>query len=191
MVENVLSSYPQNFKGLGKLRNHQDQLYMDNSIKPVAVPPRVLPYHLEHIANDTIEKMLSESVIEEHPANEVSPWVSAAVIVLKPDGSLCITLDAHNINKDIVATNHPIPRQEDVRAKLGVSKFFSKLDFKGAFWQLQLHPESRHFTVFHWNNKLYRYVSLLMGIKPASGEMNATLQPVFVHIDMFSLYMMT
>ena len=43
----ILQHYPQNFKGLRKLRNYQVKLYTDNSIKLVAVPPRSVPYHLK------------------------------------------------------------------------------------------------------------------------------------------------
>lgn len=52
--------------------------------------------------------------------------MSAAVIVPKKDGELRITLDARNINKAIQATNHPIPRQEDICAQLSGCKYFSK-----------------------------------------------------------------
>ena len=29
------------------------------------------------------------------------------------------------------------------------------MDFKSAFWQLDLHPDSRSLTVFHANNKIH------------------------------------
>ena len=37
-------------------------------------------------------------------------------------------------------------------------------------------------TVFHANNKLYRYKRLTMGLKPSQGELNAALLPIFAHI---------
>ena len=108
--------------------------------------------------------------------------MSCVVVVPKSDGSLRITLDARNVNKALISTNYPIPKQEDIKAKLSGSKVFSKLDFKSAFWQLELDPDSRHLTVFHANNKLYRYTYLIMGIKPAQSELSAALRPIFGHI---------
>ena len=35
----ILQYYPENFQGLGKLRDHQVKLYTDNTVKPIAVPP--------------------------------------------------------------------------------------------------------------------------------------------------------
>jgi hypothetical protein len=37
-------------------------------------------------------------------------------------------------------------------------------------------------TVFHANDKLYRYKRLTMGLKPSQGELNAALFPVLAHI---------
>ena len=90
----ISNHYPQNFKGLGKLRNYQVKLYTDNSIKPAAAPPRSVPYHLKARVSDAIDNTLKEGVIEEHPINGPSPWVSCAVMVPKTDVSIRITLDA-------------------------------------------------------------------------------------------------
>ena len=136
----------------------------------MAVPPRTIPYHLQARVADSINNMIKDSVIEEHPSSEPALWVSCAVVVPKSDGSLRITLDARNVNKALISTNYPIPKHEDIKAKLSGSKVFSKLDFKSAFWQLELDPDSRHLTVFHANNKLYHYTRLIMVIKPAQSE---------------------
>lgn len=181
-LQDILKNFPQNFKGLGMLKNHQVKLHVDASVKPVAAPARPVPYHLKERVAKEIEKMIEQDVIEEHPPTEPAPWVSNAVIAPKPDGAIRMTLDARNVNKAIQATNLPIPRQEDIKAKLSGAKVFSKMDFKSAFWQIQLHPDSRYLTTFHANDKLYRYKRLTMGVKPAQGELNMALQPLFAHI---------
>ena len=56
------------------------------------------------------------------------------------------------------------------------------MDFKSAFWQIDLDVESRYLTVFHANDKLYRYKRLTMGLTPSQGELNTALQPIFLHI---------
>ena len=56
----ILQHYPQNFKGLGKLQNYQVKLYTNNSIKPVAFPPRSVPHHLKGRISDAIENMLKK-----------------------------------------------------------------------------------------------------------------------------------
>ena len=186
-LQSLLAKYPENFNGLGKLKNHCVKLHTNPEIKPVAVPPRSVPYHLKERVDDAIDEMIRQDVIEEHPINQPAPWISCAVIAPKPDGAIRVTLDARNVNKAIQSTNSPIPRQEDIKSRLANATVFSKMDFKSAFWQLELHPDSRYLTVFHANDKLYRYKRLTMGLKPAQGELNSALQPLFAHIPLAHL----
>ena len=131
---------------------------------------------------DVLDEMLQSDVIEEHPSGEPAPWASNIVIAPKDDGDIRITLDAKNVNDAILSSSYPIPRQEDIKAKLAGSKVFSKLDLKSAFWQLELDAQSRPLTVFHGLGKMYRYKRLVMGLKPAQGELNAAMQALFAHM---------
>ena len=124
--------------------------------------------------------MIKEDVIELYSEKKPAPWISNTVIAPKTDGNIRMTLDARNLNKAIMSTNLPIPRHEDVKSKLAGCKIFSKMDFKSAFWQIVIEEESRYLTVFHANDKLYRYKRLTMGLKPAQGELNTALKPVSV-----------
>ena len=91
------------------MKDYQVKLYSDEKLKPVAVPPRSVPDHLKVRVADSLENMIKNDVIEKHPNNELAPWVSCAVIFPKADSSLCVTLDAHNLNKASSSTNYPIP----------------------------------------------------------------------------------
>ena len=94
--------------------------------------------------------------------------------------------ESHSVRKTLTKQyNHLIfrsPWQEDIKAKLHGATVFSKMDLRSAFWQLELHPDSRPLTVFHCNNRLYRYKRLTMGVKPAQGELNTALSSFFYHI---------
>ena len=182
-IQNLLAKRREVFSDtLGKHRSYRVKLHTDPNIKPVIEPPRPTPYHLRERVDKALEEMLANDVIEEHPVGDPTPWISNAVYVPKPNGSLRVTLDARNINRAIQSSNLPIPRQEDIKAKLGGSSIFSKMDFTSSFWQLELYPESRGMTVFNLNDKLYRYKRLIMGVKSAQGELNAALKPIFRNI---------
>ena len=181
-IQDILAAYPENFSSLGKLNGHVVKLHVDDNVKPVAEPPRRVPYHLESRVEESIVEMMKNDVIEEHPSGEPAPWTSNVVIAPKEDGDIRITLDAKNVNKALLSSNYPIPRQEDIKAKLAGCKYFSKLDLKSAFWQLEIDEHSRPLTVFHALGKMYRYKRLVMGLKPAQGELNAALQPLFAHL---------
>ena len=119
---------------------------------------------------------------QEHPINEPAPWVSSAVIDPKLDGSIRMTLDARHVNKAILPMNHPIPRHDDIKAKLAQCKI-SKMNRKSADWQIEVDELSRYLTVFHAIDKLFRYKKLTMGLKPSQGELNVGLKPIFAHMS--------
>ena len=183
LIQNIIAMKSEVFSHkLGKHKSYQVKLITDPGVKPVVAPPRATPYHLKYRINSVLQEMISNDVIEEHPVGEPTPWISNAVFIPKPNGSLRVTLDARNINKAIQSSNLPIPRQEDIKAKLGGAKIFSKIDFRTSFWLIGLEKESRPLTVFRMNDKLYRYKRLIMGVKSAQGELNAALAPLFRNI---------
>ena len=124
--------------------------------------------------------MEADGIIEEH--NGPAPWISNVVLSPKDDGQVRVTLDVRLANKAIKATHIPIPRIEDIKAKLAGAQYFSKLDFKTAYHKLELREESRLITVFYAGDRLMRYRKLTMGTKPASGELMKALRPLFVDI---------
>ena len=127
-IQSSLAEYSHNFRGIGKLKNHQIKLHVNTEVKLVATPPCSVPYHLKEQVSRVIQEMINQDIIEQHPINQPTSWVSNAVIAPKTDGSIKMSLDARNVNKAIIPTNDPIPRHEDIKSKLTRCKWFSKMD---------------------------------------------------------------
>ena len=70
------------------MKHHTIKLPYDTSIKPVAEPPRRVPYHLKSRVEETIADMVNQNVIEELPAGQQTPWISNIVIAPKDDGNI-------------------------------------------------------------------------------------------------------
>ena len=77
------------------VKDNHVKLYSDEKIKPVPVPSRSVPYHLKAWVADSLENLIK---IEEHPLDELVPWVFCEVIVPKDDNSPHVTLDVYNLN---------------------------------------------------------------------------------------------
>ena len=92
--------------------------HVNAEFKPISIPQRSILYHLKEGVSKVIEDIIKQDIIEEQPINEPAPWVSNAVIASKLDGSIRMTLDARNVNKAILPTNHSVPLHEDIKAKL-------------------------------------------------------------------------
>ena len=168
----ILQKYSNVFTGTGKLKDYQVKLHIDDTIPPVASPPRSVPFHLRERLRKEIKHMEEAGIIEDH--HGPAPWISNIVLAPKDNGEVRVTVDMRKPNEAIKDTHIPIPRAEDIRAELAGSKYFSKLDFKAAFHQLELAPESRYITVFHDGTTLKRYTHLTMGTKPVSQRIWST-----------------
>ena len=106
-IQSILKDFPKHFSGLGKLKTHQVKLHVDQSVKHINVPQRPIPYPLRERAQNAINTMVKEDVIEKHPENKLGPWISCAVITPKPNGNIRVTLDSRNVNKAVQSTNLP------------------------------------------------------------------------------------
>ena len=171
------SQLPSLFCGVGKMNNVKVKFHVDPSVPPVARPKKTTPYHLNSKLDKEIARMEEDGIIEDHEGP--APWISNLVLAPKDDNGIRVTLDMREPNRAILDTGLPIPRAEDIRKEFAGCKFFTKLDLRSAFHQLELDEESRYLTVFHHGGKLKRYTRLTMGAKPASGELSKALRPLF------------
>lgn len=63
-ISDPTSRYPYLFKGIGKLKDTQDKINIDESVKPVAQKPRRVPFHLTDQVEQEIERLPDEDIIE-------------------------------------------------------------------------------------------------------------------------------
>ena len=71
-------------------------------------------------------------------------------------------------NQAIVREKQPVPTVEETLQEVSNPKVFSKLDLNVAFYQIELHHDSRDITTFAAPNGLYRYKRLLFGVNMAT-----------------------
>ena len=105
--ENLLREFERIFVGVGKLRDFQAKLHVDESVQPIAQKLRVSPFGLR----EKIEQKLEE-------------LVSPVVIVLKPSGDIRLCVDMRRANQAIVRERHPILTVNNVLYQLNGSTVF-------------------------------------------------------------------
>ena len=162
----VKRKFPSLFTGLiGKLADVELVLHIDKSVRPVYEPARRIPYHLKDKVESELRAMQANDIIE-----DAVGWVSEMVIVPKPNNpsEIRITIDSKKANKAIMRERHNTPTIEDLAIELNGAKVLSKLDLRGGFHQIVLHPDSRDVTTFRTPLGLKRYKRLSMGVCCAS-----------------------
>ena len=77
-----------------------------------------------------------------------SPWLSSIVLVKKKDGNLRFCIDLRKLYAGTVKDAYALPRIEETLDYLAGSKWFSALDLKLGYWQVELDEESKPLTAF-------------------------------------------
>lgn len=86
-------------------------------------------------------------------------------------------------NGAILRENHPLPTMDQLLPKMRNAKYFTKLDIKDAFHQVELHPDSRQITTFITSKGLYRYKRLMFGISCAPEIFQKVLERMLLGCD--------
>ncbi|GFS20935.1 transposon Ty3-G Gag-Pol polyprotein [Elysia marginata] len=134
--------------------------------KQVAQKHRRIPYHIRKDTEAELKRLEEQDIIEN--VEGPTPWVSPIVVIPKKTGGVRLCVDMRRANEAIKRERHPMPTLEEVINELNGSKFFSRLDLKQAFHQIELSEESRHITTFATHVGLRRYKRLMFGINAAS-----------------------
>lgn len=79
-----------------------------------------------------------------------SPWASAVVLARKKDNSLRMCIDYRELNKRSIRDSYALPRVEEILDCLAGSRYFSVIDMKSGYHQVEVaehHKERTAFTV--------------------------------------------
>ena len=76
-TESILRSFQDRFEGLGKLKDFQLKLYVDENVKLVAQPARKIPFKVREKVESKLKELEDLDVIEK--VEGPTPWVSALV----------------------------------------------------------------------------------------------------------------
>lgn len=148
-----------------KLKGVKVKIPVDKSIQPVIQKLRRLPLAVLGKVEERLRELLESGIIEK--VDKPTEWISPMVIVIKDSGDIRLCLDMRQVNKAIKRETYPLPTLEEMRVKLSGARFFSRLDVKDAFHQIELAEESRHLTTFVTHKGLFRFTRLLFGISCA------------------------
>ena len=121
-------------------------------------PMAYLPVIDEHV-----DKMLANDICEP----SVSPWASNVVLVKKSDGTLRFCVDYRQLNNLTIEDSYPLPRIDTCFDALGGARYFSTLDLRQGYWQVENDPESSDKTTFITRKGSFKFKVLPFGLSNA------------------------
>ena len=108
-----------------------------------------------------LRELEAEGVIKKVVTTE---WAAPIVIPVKKDGSIRVCGDFKvTINPQLEVDEYPLPRIDDNCASLGGGKFFSAIDLRHDYLQMEVEEQSRPFLTINTTRGLYQYQRLPYG----------------------------
>ena len=115
---------------------------------PFKEPYRRIPPSVYEEVRVHLKEMLEADAIR--PSE--SSFSSNVVLVRKKDGSLRFCIDFRKLNSRTIRDAYNLPRIQDTIDSLTGSKYFSKLDLRSGYWQVEIEEEDKHLTAFTVGN---------------------------------------
>ncbi|GFX03043.1 retrovirus-related Pol polyprotein from transposon 412 [Trichonephila clavipes] len=141
---------------------------------PIKQHPRRLPFAKQEEVGTLLREMQKNDIIE--PSS--SPWASPIVLVRKKDGSTRFCVDYRKLNDVTKKDSYPLPRIDDTLDTLSGHKWFSTLDLKSGYWQVEIHPEDREKTAFTSGQGLWQFKVMPFGLCNAPATFERLMETV-------------
>ncbi|CAF1301583.1 unnamed protein product [Adineta ricciae] len=163
-LANVIQSFPQLFTSVpGRTNVIKHHIEVQPGSKPCNSPPyRYAPARRQAI-DEELKTMLNEGVIT--PSK--SSWASPVVLAPKKDGSMRFCIDYRKLNNLTIRDAYPLPRIDDTLDSLQQAQFFSTLDLRSGYWQVEMDEASKPLTAFVTHRGLFECTVMPFGLTNA------------------------
>ena len=136
----VFSQHDMDFGHTNKVKHHIN--LSDNT--PFKHRPRPIHPHDVDAVKKHLQELLDSGVIRESE----SPFASPIVVVRKKDGSVRLCIDFRKLNLHTIKDAYALPNLEEVFSLLTGSKWFSVLDLKSGYYQVEMEEADKQKTAF-------------------------------------------
>lgn len=182
-VNCLLKKYSELFNDeLGLFNKFKIQLRLKEGSSPKFFKPRSVPFALKAKVEAEIDRLVDLGILV--PV-EYSEYATPIVPVLRDNGKVKIAGDfSITLNKDLKIEKYPLPRIEEVFAKLGGGVKYTKCDLSNAYNQFVLSDSdgSQELTTINTSKGLFKYTRLVYGLANGPAIFQRAMETLLVGI---------
>ena len=112
-----------------------------------------------------------------------SAWSSPVVQVKKKDGGIHFCMDYRKLDVTI-KDSYPLPRIDDSVEALSGTKWFSTMDLKSGYWQVELDPKVKDKTAFSIGRGLWQFTVMPFGLAKAPATFERLMEQVLAGLPL-------
>jgi hypothetical protein len=130
-------------------------------------PVITAPFRHPKRFKDEIEKAIKELLAMGHIKPSTSPFASSIVLVLNKDGTLQMCIDYRALNKKKIKNRYPILRIDELMDELHGAVFFTKIDLRSGYHQINIREQDIEKTAFRCHFGYFEFLVMPFGLSNA------------------------
>ncbi|GBG89125.1 hypothetical protein CBR_g48834 [Chara braunii] len=140
-----------------------------------AVPPRGCIYRMSEEELEVLRAQLNDLLDKGWIRPSCSPYGAPVLFVRKKNKDLRLCIDYRKLNAETVKNAGPLPRIDDLLERLGGATYFSKLDLKSGYHQIEIQPQDQYKNAFKTRYGHFEWVVMPFGLTNAPATFQAAM----------------
>ncbi|GBG85132.1 hypothetical protein CBR_g39698 [Chara braunii] len=148
-------------------------------IEPGSRTPKGVVYRMSPRELEELRKQLDELLEKGWIRPSSSPFGAPVLFVPKKEGELRMCIDYRGQNAITVKNVEPLPRIDDLLDRVQGAKYFSKVDLKSGYHQIEVHPDDQYKTAFRTRYGHYKFIVMPFGLTNAPATFQHCMNDLF------------
>ncbi|GBG87654.1 hypothetical protein CBR_g45807 [Chara braunii] len=148
-------------------------------IEPGSRTPKGAVYRMSPRELEEFRKQLDDLLEKGWIRPSSSPFGAPVLFVPKREGELRMSIDYRGLNAITVKNVEPLPIIDDLLDRVQGCKYFSKIDLKSGYHQIEVHPDDQYKTAFRTRYGHYEFIVMPFGLTNAPATFQRCINDLF------------